>query len=108
MNVYEMEGFMRGKGLPGDLLVGESNAAYLVRKLNEATAVKAERDALAQRSISIVEDAANKIAYAVFNLSDKSLDDLNPGLCDTTCPTDSALLAERRLRAFAAELREAK
>ena len=75
---------------------------------SELESVKAERDALAQRAISIVEDAANQIAYAVFNLSDKSLDDLNPGLCDTTCPTDSALLAERRLRAFAAELREAK
>ncbi|HEJ7990197.1 TPA: hypothetical protein SMI27_000835 [Serratia liquefaciens] len=49
MNVYEMEGFLRGKCLPGDLLVGESSAAYLVRKLNDATAVKAERDALTDK-----------------------------------------------------------
>lgn len=49
MKLYEMEGFLRGKCLPGDLLVGESNAEYLVRKLNEATAVKAERDALADK-----------------------------------------------------------
>jgi hypothetical protein len=40
-----MEGFLRGKCLPGDLLVGESHAAYLVRKLNGASALKAERDA---------------------------------------------------------------
>ena len=45
MNVYEMEGFLRGKCLPGDLLVGESHAAYLVRKLNESATLKAERDA---------------------------------------------------------------
>lgn len=37
MKLYEMEGFLRGKCLPGDLLVGESNAEYLVRKLNEAS-----------------------------------------------------------------------
>ncbi|CVG58520.1 Uncharacterised protein [Serratia marcescens] len=72
------------------------------------SAVEAERDALAGRAISIVEDAANQIACAVFNLSGKSLDDLPLGLCDMTSPTDSALLAERRLRAFATELREAK
>jgi len=47
MNVYEMEGFMRGKCMPRDILVNESTAEYLVRKLNEATALKAERDALA-------------------------------------------------------------
>lgn len=49
MNVYEMEGFLRGKCLPGDLLVGESHAAYLVRKLNESATLKADRDALAER-----------------------------------------------------------
>lgn len=49
MKLYEMEGFLRGKCLPGDLLVGESNAEYLVRKLNEAATLKAERDALADR-----------------------------------------------------------
>lgn len=47
MNVIEMEGFLRGKCMPRDILVNESTAEYLVRKLNEATALKAERDALA-------------------------------------------------------------
>ncbi|CAI1701156.1 Uncharacterised protein [Serratia liquefaciens] len=46
MNVYEMEGFLRGKCMPRDILVNESTAEYLVRKLNEATVVNAERDAL--------------------------------------------------------------
>lgn len=36
MTVYEMEGFLRGKCIPGDLKVNESNAEYLVRKLNAA------------------------------------------------------------------------
>jgi hypothetical protein len=49
MNVYEMEGFLRGRCVPRDLIVNESNAAYLVRKLSEIASVKAERDALAER-----------------------------------------------------------
>ncbi len=35
MTVYEMEGFLRGKCLPGDLKVNETNAEYLVRKFAE-------------------------------------------------------------------------
>lgn len=34
MTVFEMEGFLRGKCVPGDLKVNESNAEYLVRKLS--------------------------------------------------------------------------
>ncbi|WP_145588113.1 hypothetical protein [Yersinia aldovae] len=54
---------------------------------------------------AVALNAANNIAYAIFNLSDKALDDLMPGISDTTCPTDSALMAERDLREFAASLR---
>ncbi|HGM5054072.1 TPA: hypothetical protein ACKP2K_001538 [Serratia marcescens] len=53
MNAYEMEWLLRGKGLPGDLLVGESNAEYLVRKLNEVSTMKAERDALAVENLAL-------------------------------------------------------
>lgn len=35
MIVYEMEGFLRGKCVPGDLKVNETNAEYLVRKFAE-------------------------------------------------------------------------
>ncbi|QPB30595.1 hypothetical protein ISX58_13745 [Citrobacter amalonaticus] len=35
MNLIEMEGFLRGKCLPGDIKTGESNAEYLVRKFSE-------------------------------------------------------------------------
>ncbi|EIH1035882.1 hypothetical protein MRO55_13730 [Escherichia coli] len=42
MNVYEMEGFLRGKCLPGDMKVNESNAQYLVRKLSELQSQNAD------------------------------------------------------------------
>lgn len=38
MKLYEMEGFLRGKCIPGDLKVNETNAEYLVRKFSEAEA----------------------------------------------------------------------
>lgn len=36
MKLFEMEGFLRGKCLPGDMKVNETNAEYLVRKFSEA------------------------------------------------------------------------
>lgn len=61
MNVYEMEGFLRGKCLPGDLLFSESHAEYLVRKLNESVTLKADRDAQQKRADALaVENAALK------------------------------------------------
>ncbi|KLR24335.1 hypothetical protein ABR28_09375 [Enterobacter hormaechei subsp. hoffmannii] len=35
MKLFEMEGFLRGKCLPGDMKVNETNAEYLVRKFAE-------------------------------------------------------------------------
>ncbi|MRG07027.1 hypothetical protein [Klebsiella oxytoca] len=46
MNVYEMEGFLRGKCLPGDIKVNESNAEYLVRKLTAVSELQSEVTAL--------------------------------------------------------------
>lgn len=42
MNLYEMEGFLRGKCFPGDMMVNESNAQYLVRKFSELQSQNAE------------------------------------------------------------------
>lgn len=42
MNVYEMEGFLRGKCLPGDMKVNESNAQYQVRIFSEMQSQNAE------------------------------------------------------------------
>lgn len=38
MKLFEMEGFLRGKCLPGDMKVNETNAEYLMRKFAEAEA----------------------------------------------------------------------
>ncbi|AUJ81345.1 hypothetical protein CWI88_09955 [Enterobacter cancerogenus] len=38
MKLFEMEGFLRGKCIPRDLMVNETNAEYLVRKFAEADA----------------------------------------------------------------------
>lgn len=35
MNSFEMEGFLHGKCLPGDMKVNENNTEYLVRKFSE-------------------------------------------------------------------------
>lgn len=71
MNAYEMEGFLRGKCLPGDLLVGESNAAYLVRKLNEAAALKADRDAQQKRAdaLAVRNEQLMSFVVEVFNIA---------------------------------------
>ena len=42
MTVYEMEGFLRGKCLRGDMKVNESNAQYLVRKFSELQSQNAD------------------------------------------------------------------
>ena len=50
MNLIEMEGFLHGNGIPGDLKVNESNASYLVRKFSE---LEAKCSALAAENESI-------------------------------------------------------
>lgn len=99
MKLYEMEGFLRGKCLPGDLLVGESNAEYLVRKLNEAYTMKAERDALAVESIGlrhIAERIVNALYAAGYEPEENSLHPWKSLIFDTekaleTPATDAAL-----------------
>lgn len=50
----------------------------------------------------IMRQAASDISYAIFNLTGSDLSRLNPGVVETTDPTDTALIAERSLRAAAA------
>lgn len=46
MKLFEMEGFLRGKCIPGDLKVNETNAEYLVRKLNKINELTAAHSTL--------------------------------------------------------------
>ncbi|SAJ04942.1 hypothetical protein [Enterobacter hormaechei] len=55
MKLFEMEGFLRGKCIPRDLKVNETNAEYLVRKFAEADAMCA---ALAAELSSVLTDRA--------------------------------------------------
>ncbi|HEE9822341.1 TPA: hNH endonuclease [Citrobacter braakii] len=42
MKLFEMEGFLRGKCIPRDLKVNETNAEYLVRKFSELQSQNAD------------------------------------------------------------------
>ncbi|HAT7728301.1 TPA: hypothetical protein JAX37_000099 [Enterobacter cloacae] len=50
----------------------------------------------------IMRQAASDISYAIFNLTGSELSRLQPGVIESTDPTDTALIAERSLRAAAA------
>ncbi len=49
----------------------------------------------------VMRQAASDISYAIFNLTGSDLSRLQPGVFETTDPTDTALIAERRLLAAA-------
>ncbi|MDL0032909.1 MAG: hypothetical protein E7J61_02975 [Enterobacter hormaechei] len=61
MKLFEMEGFLRGKCIPRDLKVNETNAEYLVRKFAEADAMCA---ALAAENAYLVPKAASELSNA--------------------------------------------
>ena len=69
MNVFEMEGFLRGKCVPRDLKVNETNAEYLVRKFAEAEAKILALSEDQQKSIESIKqaDAAVKLAHEKFS-----------------------------------------
>ncbi|EFJ7513067.1 hypothetical protein AW766_002628 [Escherichia coli] len=69
MNVFEMEGFLRGKCVPRDLKVNETNAEYLVRKFAEAEAKCAALAEDQQKAIESIKqaDAAVKLAHEKFS-----------------------------------------
>lgn len=96
MTLIEMDGFLKGKCIPRDLKVNETNAEYLVRKFAEAEAKCA---ALA------AENAGMKHAMAV-TLEDVSVTDagqagvaamiINDALHHSETPATDAFLAEVR------------
>ncbi|MBB7083571.1 hypothetical protein HEN55_022430 [Escherichia coli] len=69
MNVFEMEGFLRGKCVPRDLKVNETNAEYLVRKFAEAEAKISALYEDQQKAIESIKqaDAAVKLAHEKFS-----------------------------------------
>lgn len=90
MTVYEMEGFLRGKCVPGDLKVNETNAEYLVRKFgeleNKCAALAAEVSALKDINEWCKTDAFSNM-YREFKTAEAI------GCCNVDCMHDAMVTA---------------
>nr|WP_252965568.1 hypothetical protein [Shigella boydii] len=94
MNVFEMEGFLRGKCVPRDLKVNETNAEYLVRKFD---ALEAKCETLATENARL-----NKFIVQncyVFNGEQDEISDAY------ICATDGGMPQIPATDAFLAEVR---
>ncbi|HHV2993743.1 TPA: hypothetical protein ACUK7C_003951 [Escherichia coli] len=69
MTLIEMDGFLKGKCIPRDLKVNETNAEYLVRKFAEAEAKISALSEDHQKAIESIKqaDAAVKLAHEKFS-----------------------------------------
>lgn len=69
MSLIEMGGFLKGKCIPRDLKVNETNAEYLVRKFAEAEAKISALSEDQQRAIESIKqaDAVVKLAHEKFS-----------------------------------------
>lgn len=94
MTVYEMEGFLRGKCVPGDLKVNETNAEYLVRKFAEAEVKCAALAAEVEAVKSAHQDAVNTIMYTANRTGVLYTEKTIQMSCKT--PATDAFLAEVR------------
>ncbi|OUE72479.1 hypothetical protein AZ006_000638 [Citrobacter freundii] len=114
MNVYEMEGFLRGKCLPGDMKVNESDAQYLVRKFSELQSQNADMAVqlanaeskcreLAAENVTL-NDKMNRLATwpgiefysSAWEFSNLDGNDALEFMCDVKTPATDAILAEVR------------
>ncbi|MCV2014068.1 hypothetical protein MLQ11_002440 [Escherichia coli] len=69
MSLIEMDGFLKGKCIPRDLKVNETNAEYLVRKFAEAEAKISALSEDQQKAIESIKQAysAVKLAHEKFS-----------------------------------------
>ncbi|EFF9448207.1 ead/Ea22-like family protein [Escherichia coli] len=69
MSLIEMDGFLKGKCIPRDLKVNETNVEYLVRKFAEAEAKISALSEDQQKAIESIKqaDAAVKLAHEKFS-----------------------------------------
>lgn len=70
MTNYEMEGFLRGKCLPGDMKVNETNAEYLVRKLSMVDRKLEALDKLAGQFLQLSTERGGRVATAYAECAD--------------------------------------
>ncbi|EFF7648072.1 hypothetical protein BVM30_001322 [Escherichia coli] len=111
MSLIEMDGFLKGKCIPSDLKVNETNAEYLVRKFAEAEAKFA---ALAAENAGLKSGAMGEIkvinrggqAYCVKDgvqvnpMYARGWNDYRAKSLQSDTPATDAFLAEVRAKAF--------
>ncbi|EOG1815612.1 Uncharacterised protein [Enterobacter hormaechei] len=109
MKLFEMEGFLRGKCIPRDLKVNETNAEYLVRKFAEADAMCA---ALAAENAGLKDAISSHAAgFTVCEACGEENISGNDDVCRALneTPATDAFLAEvlaQGVEMFAAHKRE--
>nr|DAO40441.1 MAG TPA: hypothetical protein [Caudoviricetes sp.] len=94
MSLIEMDGFLKGKCIPRDLKVNETNAEYLVRKFAEAEAKCAALAAEVEAVKSAHQDAVNTIMYTANRTGVLYTEKAIQMSCKT--PATDAFLAEVR------------
>lgn len=62
--------------------------------LKELAKVEGQRDML----LDVLRKTADDLAYVAYNIDGSKLDDLAAGLSESTCPSETALIAERNCR----------
>ncbi|EDS7168145.1 hypothetical protein R991_004583 [Salmonella enterica] len=94
MSLIEMDGFLKGKCIPRDLKVNETNAEYLVRKFAEA---EAKCEALAAENAGL-----NKFIVQSCYVFDGEQDEISDAYI---CATDGGMPQTPATDAFLAEVR---
>lgn len=70
MTLYEMEGFLHGKCVPGDMKVNETNAEYFVRKLSRVDQQLETLDKLAGQFLQLSTERGGRVASAYAECAD--------------------------------------
>ncbi|HHG1672520.1 TPA: hypothetical protein ACPUP6_001092 [Escherichia coli] len=106
MSLIEMDGFLKGKCIPSDLKVNETNAEYLVRKFAEAeakcAALAAENAAMHEtiEAVRSVADNSSGIAGWHLNGDIATWEEILPEINDIETPATDAFLAEIERKAI--------
>lgn len=102
MTLIEMDGFLKGKCIPSDLKVNETNAEYLVRKFAEAeakcAALAAENAEMHEtiEAVRSVADNSSGIAGWHLNGDIATWEEILPEINDIETTATDAFLAEVR------------
>ncbi|HDW2629792.1 TPA: hypothetical protein RLU80_001498 [Escherichia coli] len=100
MSLIEMDGFLKGKCIPSDLKVNETNAEYLVRKFAEAeakcAALAAENAGLNEKMNKLATWPGIEFYSSAWEFNGGDGDTALEFMYDVQTPTTDAFLAEVR------------